>query len=172
MKKKEVEETQNNEKKFQCQKCPKSFEKQQSLYQHEQIHKPKVKCEVCSKKFSKRSLKDHLQRHKNIKEFNCDYCSAGFVTKGDLTQHMWKHRSVKRFDCTQCNRGFNGNRDFKVHLQTHSTNPRPSNLQKIISKSDYSLRNYSGVFSCRLCLGHPVRTFLLIVGSNPRKRSF
>jgi uncharacterized Zn-finger protein len=114
-----------NKKNFQCQQCPKSFDKRMNLYSHEQSHKPKVNCQICNKKFSKQSIKVHLKKHATDKKFNCDYCSVGFVLKGQLVQHMWKHRSDKQFNCTHCNRGFNNNYDFKVHLRSHSNNPWP-----------------------------------------------
>jgi KRAB domain-containing zinc finger protein len=114
-----------NVKKFQCQQCPKSFEKQKSLYHHEKTHKPKVKCHFCSKIISKLSLKAHLKIHENIRKFHCDHCAAGFVIKGHLVQHMWNHRSEKKFNCTQCNRTFNKSGNFKTHIRSHSKNPRP-----------------------------------------------
>jgi KRAB domain-containing zinc finger protein len=119
------EQTQSDEKKFQCQQCPKSFEKRQILKNHEQSHKSKVECQICYKKFSKLSLKIHLKNHESIRKFNCDHCSAGFVTKQTLMQHMWKHRSGKQFICSKCSRGFIRIENFKVHLLQHSTNPRP-----------------------------------------------
>jgi uncharacterized Zn-finger protein len=90
-----------------------------------QIHNPKVKCEICLKEVRRMNFKRHLKSHSDIKDFNCDHCQAGFVSKPSLVRHMWKHRSNKKFNCSQCSRGFNESRDFKVHLQSHSANPRP-----------------------------------------------
>jgi KRAB domain-containing zinc finger protein len=111
------------EKKFQCQQCPKSFDKQRNLFQHEQTHKPKFKCEICNKKV--RLLRAHLKSHESIKEFNCDHCPAGFVTKNHLDRHMWTHRRDKLFNCTHCKQGFNNVSNFKAHILSHSTNPKP-----------------------------------------------
>jgi stress-induced morphogen len=116
---------QNEEKKFQCQQCPKLFDNQKNLIQHETIHEPKTKCQICSKEISKCHLTYHLKRHENIRKFNCDHCGAGYVTKCHLVQHMWKHRSDKQFNCTQCTRGFNDSGNFTIHLLSHSSNPRP-----------------------------------------------
>jgi KRAB domain-containing zinc finger protein len=118
-------ETQSNEKKFQCQQCPKSFEKRKNLYMHERSHSRKVKCYICSKEVKRTRLKVHLKRHETIDKFKCDHGSAGFVTKSELTQHMKIHRSDKKFNCAQCQRGYNSGYNFKVHLLSHSTNPRP-----------------------------------------------
>jgi KRAB domain-containing zinc finger protein len=118
-------QTQSSEKKFQCQQCPKSFDNQIALIKHKQTHESKVKCKICSKEIKTRYLKEHLKRHENIKEFNCDHCKAGFVTKQSLVVHMWIHRSEKKFNCTQCNREFNGSSNYKAHLLTHTNNPRP-----------------------------------------------
>jgi KRAB domain-containing zinc finger protein len=136
----EENETENDDKKFQCQQCPKSFEKQKNLYNHEQIHKPRVKCQICCKTFKKLSLKDHLKRHEGINKFYCDHCSVGFVTKGDLFQHMWKHRKDKWFSCTQCSRGFNNKENFKAHFFSHSTNPRP--FQCDLCSKSYSRKGH------------------------------
>jgi KRAB domain-containing zinc finger protein len=133
----EQNETQKHKKKFQCTQCPKSFETQKSLYKHKRAHEPKVKCQICNKKLRKGYLKDHLKTHEAIK-FNCDHCSAGFVTKGHLVRHMWTHRSDKRFNCTQCNREFNKSFELKAHLLSHSNNPRP--LQCDLCPKNYATK--------------------------------
>jgi KRAB domain-containing zinc finger protein len=117
--------SQSSEKMFQCQQCPKSYDKRQNLYRHEQTHKPKVKCEICCKNVSQKAIGTHSKRHGNIKKFNCDHCNASFVMKYHLVQHMRKHQSVKQFNCQQCKRGFNQSQNYKTHLQSHSNNPRP-----------------------------------------------
>jgi DNA-directed RNA polymerase subunit RPC12/RpoP len=124
----EVKEQKQNENKFQCQQCPKSFDTREVLRNHVKTHEPKVKCQTCNKKFSIQSLRVHLKRHEKIRKFNCDHCSAGLDVKSHLIRHIWKHRSDKLFNCAHCNRVFNHSVTFKAHFLTHSTNPRPRRM--------------------------------------------
>jgi hypothetical protein len=59
-------EVKQDEKKFQCQQCPKSFEKRKILIRHEQTHDPKVNCQTCHKKVSERYFKSHMKGHEKV----------------------------------------------------------------------------------------------------------
>jgi KRAB domain-containing zinc finger protein len=126
-----------NEKNKQCQKFPKLF-----VNQHEQTHKPKAKCNFCLKLFAQGSLKTHLKMHENAKEFNCDHCAAGFVTKYHLCQHLLIHQTDKPFNCSKCNLSFNYKQNFKVHLLAHSKNPRP--FQCDLCPKNYAVKQELG----------------------------
>jgi uncharacterized Zn-finger protein len=88
----EIEEenkTQTNENLYRCRQCPKSFKIQKNLKSHERSHAAKVNCQICNKKLRRDCLKIHLKLHEDVKEFNCDHCSAGFVTM--LSFHFINH---------------------------------------------------------------------------------
>jgi KRAB domain-containing zinc finger protein len=129
----EKSETKRNEKKFDCQQCPKSFGTRPHMIRHEQTHKPKVECQICSKKISKRQLKDHLKTHEDSKEFNCDNCPAGYVKKRELNRHMLKHlkfhvlshsNNLRPFQCDLCPKNYTRKHDIQIHLTAIHSNLR------------------------------------------------
>jgi KRAB domain-containing zinc finger protein len=123
--KEENEVQEQNIEKFQCEKCPKSFETPKKLHFHRKVHEPKVKCQICGKEVKKHCLRNHLKRHKTIKDYNCDHCASAFVIKSHLIRHMWAHRSDKQFSCSHCHLSFNVDKTFEFHLLSHTKNPRP-----------------------------------------------
>jgi KRAB domain-containing zinc finger protein len=105
-----------------------------------------------------------MKIHENVREFNCDQCFKGFVTKKDLIQHMWNHESFKKFNCGKCNRGFNNSSYFKAHLLSHSTNPRKlqcdlcpntyptkRKVQEHLLATHFKRLSSAKLFSCQMC---------------------
>lgn len=124
--KSEEEENNNIEgKKYQCQKCSKSFDKHQPFKSHQRNHRPKMKCQICLKEIAARNFTFHLKRHKGVKELQCDHCSRMFAIKYDLKNHITlKHRSFRNFNCQFCGKGYNRKHIYEHHIIKNHSNEK------------------------------------------------
>jgi len=80
------------ERKFQCDKCDKSFVRSFDLKHHFESHHAKktlYQCEQCPKTFWMKSyLNTHVRMmHENYRPHKCDICQQGFVYKRDVVKH-------------------------------------------------------------------------------------
>lgn len=94
-------------------------------------------CGFCNQTFrTKKDLKDHKQRHQNVKEarvkksdlttvyvphqpkFQCEYCFKGFDQSHRLKQHEISHREPI-FACDQCDKKFKCQYRLKYHKNEH-----------------------------------------------------
>lgn len=96
---------------YTCHMCGKQFKHKQSYLKHQTVHEAgSFSCSICKKVVkSKDTLKSHMKRHYNIKNYSCDICGAMFVTCGELINHKKKHGPVKIFQCNLC--------EFKTYLK-------------------------------------------------------
>jgi hypothetical protein len=71
--------------KYQCEKCPKSFNHSSSLLYHRiAVHDTlkKFTCETCGRAFAhKQLLNNHMYVHSDEKVFACDVCTAKFKSR-------------------------------------------------------------------------------------------
>ncbi len=88
-------------------KCLKCNARVINLHGHLQIHDKKCKqmCPVCKRLVTNRTIKAHLERHKNswrIKSVRCHVCHAHFSTNFRLSCHMKKHGDNYKTPCPIC----------------------------------------------------------------------
>lgn len=109
-------------KKFKCSFCFKLFAHKHQMWEHENRHKNirNVNCEHCSATFvTKAGLRAHMaQVHIGIRSHVCPICSKGFQIKGNLTAHMFVHSGTKPHHCPNCNQGFVRKYKMINHLQS------------------------------------------------------
>lgn len=56
---------------------------------HAKLPENHLQCRICKKKFKKKLyLKDHVLRHKGIKNFECPVCERRFVSRNELRKHI------------------------------------------------------------------------------------
>lgn len=67
-------------------------------------------------------MKQHLKRHLGMKNYMCDHCSRGFVTKGDLNKHMRKHTGAYPYHCELCGKKFNDISAYYRHTNNMHNN--------------------------------------------------
>jgi uncharacterized Zn-finger protein len=83
-----MHELKQQEKKFKCEKCDKTFYTKQHLNIHIKCHLKLWTCDLCGKKeATKGYLKIHLMVHLNPKTFKCDICEKCFTFRENLTRH-------------------------------------------------------------------------------------
>ena len=89
--------------------------------QHEQ--KP---CIYCGEMFGFTRMKDHIMsKHKTIadREFKCEFCGKGFISKTQLKEHINIHTGEKPHLCRFCGAAFSAsgtkhNHERLVHLKS------------------------------------------------------
>ena len=92
-------------KKYQCDKCRRSFDIYGTLASHrKQIHrKVKYSCKHCGKLFSKSTARNtHEKVHEGILLY-CEHCGKSFKSTANLKYHMAKHHDTgPKFFCDRC----------------------------------------------------------------------
>ena len=135
----------NGKKVFECSKCEKTYENQESIRQH--FHAThgdkKFKCHKCHKMFlNKSKLRRHLKtcngvykKERNItmnrmkdiaykeninkdgeKEFRCNKCENVYEKQDSIRRHFHFVHGVKKFKCENCYKTFAFNSDLKSHV--------------------------------------------------------
>jgi len=108
------------EKKRQCEFCPKSFCQEEHLDQHiENVHTTH-QCEFCAKKFSRREpLCEHLRAAHNvvILPFRCELCSVTFGKKKVFDRHIQIFHPTELHECKDCQKRFNERDHLAQHIK-------------------------------------------------------
>ena len=99
----------NEAKKYQCDKCAKSFQKKKYLLHHVKIkHEGKrYPCQQCEKTFtSGQSLKLHISAFHGGKRLSCKQCEKTFVKESALQHHVKSIHEGKRWSCKKCDKTY------------------------------------------------------------------
>ena len=118
-------------KRFQCPRCPKTFPFRNNLQQHLVYHNdewPHV-CEVCGMRYREKSrLNDHLRTHTGLKPYKCAQCDAAFTRSRGLRDHQRVHTGEKPYGCHVCGRKFSSTGNLAAHRRkVHKMEPLPCN---------------------------------------------
>ncbi|XP_004922303.3 zinc finger protein 271 isoform X1 [Bombyx mori] len=87
------------EKRFKCDRCPKSFTQKTNLVFHLRVHsatRPSYECPLCGKHFAfYNNRRRHMFIHTGLKPYKCDTCLKCFTTSGELRAHV-EHVHMKK----------------------------------------------------------------------------
>ena len=127
--KKEEELTRDQNTKYQCEQCQKTYSCCKSLWQHKQSAHVRVKyaCDKCDYQATKQShLNAHIQsKHEGVK-YSCDQCEYKSGYQRDLTIHIQsKHEGIK-YACDQCDYQATNQGNLRTHMR---------NKHKVIQQS-------------------------------------
>ncbi|KAL5269383.1 hypothetical protein ACHWQZ_G003019 [Mnemiopsis leidyi] len=113
------------QRKFQCDKCPSSFDKQHQLSLHYRSHtneKP-YRCQICQRQFAVNdALIRHMRIHTGERPYACNVCGKRFAQKSGLTYHSYLHTGNRPYKCTTCGQGFVHRQALKQHLMKNHLN--------------------------------------------------
>lgn len=91
----------NDEKKFTCDICEKTFNKQSSLARHKYEHSGRER-----KAIDRSSCVCVCFVNLGVRPFICDICKKAFKHKHHLAEHRRLHTGEKPFQCSQCFKRF------------------------------------------------------------------
>uniref|UniRef100_A0A8P4KFP8 C2H2-type domain-containing protein n=1 Tax=Dicentrarchus labrax TaxID=13489 RepID=A0A8P4KFP8_DICLA len=122
----------DEEGRFSCADCEKSFKFQSLLKAHQRIHtgEQPFLCSQCGRRFSfKQSLERHKQTHKSGRKYECLICGEFFKSLVAQREHKSTHMENGEYLCSECGRrsykcprcdlGFSCASYLNRHLQTH-----------------------------------------------------
>ena len=116
------------ERPFKCDLCDKDFTRNAHLKRHKQVNhegvkptSPEISCEKCIAKFAnKYSLKKHMKKVHDVKQYSCDDCGKEFHKNYLLRQHKLEHSGdVFPHKCSQCSKQFKYPFLLKRHMRVH-----------------------------------------------------
>ncbi|XP_070503003.1 uncharacterized protein [Chironomus tepperi] len=132
----EIREIVIDQRKIQCQFCPRKFKQHRHLAQHMTAQHSKdrnFRCDKCGKKFpDKKSLSYHLMRHAADKPFECYKCNKSYYSKIDWKRHVTRHDNMFNFNCPLCKRGFNRADHYQKHMYRHEHNPKGMHIPEVL----------------------------------------
>ncbi|XP_075237530.1 uncharacterized protein LOC142333854 isoform X1 [Lycorma delicatula] len=113
----------NNDRKFKCEYCGKTFKRRNHLTQHINIHmnERKYVCNVCQKGFNCRSSWNrHLNIHTHEKSYTCNFCQKSFNIRNSWKRHLNLHTYEKKYVCNVCNKMFYDISSLRQHSNIHA----------------------------------------------------
>uniref|UniRef100_A0A3B4UVP1 Zinc finger protein 11-like n=2 Tax=Seriola dumerili TaxID=41447 RepID=A0A3B4UVP1_SERDU len=112
----------DEEGRFSCSDCDKSFKFQSLLKAHQRIHtgEQPFLCSQCGRRFSfKQSLERHKQTHKSGRKYECLICGELFKSLVAQREHKSTHMENGEYLCSECGRAFAWKSALVRHLKTH-----------------------------------------------------
>lgn len=111
---------QTGTKSFQCQQCPRQFERRSHYRYHVKIHHGprEFKCQICNKAFvSRGALTTHGRIHSGEKPYECETCGRRFNVNSNLLAHVPKCTGTLPFKCSDCDKAFATRSLYQKHIK-------------------------------------------------------
>lgn len=119
-----------------CSFCGEKFSKSVYLSKHIYVKHTFEECDICGKTIPTPTRKKHLDRHKNLKKFQCGICDKTFFQSNQVLSHLFTHGNAKEYVCYLCSYGTCDFRILKKHLETnHGVTKTWPEIRKLIPKS-------------------------------------
>lgn len=113
-----------NDRKYQCPHCPKTFIGRSNYFTHVNMHtrEKMYKCTQCDKQYIyPKSLKMHLISHVGERTFECTICHKTYLQKNSLDRHRRNHFEEPKIECSECGHRFYTRGDLNKHITKHQT---------------------------------------------------
>ncbi|KAJ2684789.1 hypothetical protein GGH99_003941, partial [Coemansia sp. RSA 1285] len=90
---------------------------------HKRDQERRFDCDVCSRSFARQyNLKTHRLTHfpeaQESRPFKCLHCIKAFTRKHDLRRHVGLHKRADKYNCPRCHRGFQRKDALKRHADS------------------------------------------------------
>ncbi|XP_050675847.1 zinc finger protein interacting with ribonucleoprotein K-like isoform X2 [Leptidea sinapis] len=83
------------------------------------VEKKRFECNQCSATFvTKHSMMAHAMLHDDQRPFLCPHCPSTYTSSNALARHMKKHSGIE-YVCDYCGRKFNARSSIIAHFDTH-----------------------------------------------------
>ncbi|KAM9728172.1 PR domain zinc finger protein 15 isoform 3-T3 [Menidia menidia] len=110
----------------------------------------KYKCNTCEKSFRlENALKFHNCRTDD-KTFKCDICSRFFSTNSNLSKHKKKH-GEKLYSCEICNKMFYRKDVMQEHHRRHSVGPKQLKKEELEASGEEGTKYRKEPSPCPIC---------------------
>jgi len=143
----------NDENKFACRQCSKSFALQRLLNRHMKCHSDikRYLCTFCGKGFNDTfDLKRHTRTHTGVRPYKCNLCEKSFTQRCSLESHClkvhgvqhqyaYKERRTKMYVCEECGHTTNEPEVHYLHLKEN--HPYSPALLKFYDKRHFKFTN-------------------------------
>ena len=114
-----------------CARCVASAHQQKNVLNKHMLRH--TKCSQCDYTASRKIQLNHhtLQRHTEVRPFECDICDFATSSKRTLDRHVFRHTGRKPFKCNMCDYAAafvsELNQHKRRHGETRDHGKRPSN---------------------------------------------
>lgn len=120
-----------------CEKCDKTFNKEEKLVEHMRTHSPRTRmfsCQTCKRKFTTEILLQHheiihsdlITQIKPESKNSCIVCGGkGFKSRTELENHTKEHKELaetESINCPHCEKRFSKLNNLLRHLRSHEEN--------------------------------------------------
>ncbi|VVC45911.1 Zinc finger C2H2-type,Peptidase M2, peptidyl-dipeptidase A [Cinara cedri] len=155
------QESQFQEKYFECSICGYLFLSNSSLKCHIKTHSEEklYSCKVYDKShYSLSVLQNHIQVHSNVRLYKCNICEKTFSRKQNLNTHKFTHTGEKPYNCGECKWAFTDLGALKKHKKVHTgEKPYKCDICKKLFTNKYNLKTHQRIhtgekpYECKFC---------------------
>lgn len=117
-----VKENKEEQRKYECTVCKKSFLRKSNLVDHLRLHANVrlFKCKICDKSFVQAgNFRSHMRTHTKEKPYACSFCEKSYSQSSALTVHIRAHTNERKYKCTECGKSFTNASDLGKHKRVH-----------------------------------------------------
>ncbi|GAB0095212.1 zinc finger protein 2 homolog [Sergentomyia squamirostris] len=120
------------QKNYNCETCSKSFRSLNAFNAHMDKHRniQRYACDYCDEKFSNWVMRRTHTYKKHLKTTycQCNQCGKGFFTKTNLRNHILKDHLNNKFQCEKCGKTLNTKKGLANHKETHVSTKYTCNI--------------------------------------------